>query len=92
MPQWTSEAEAQQTGRVSLCRVSEFFCCGVQGTQSSVAPPAADPLEGGVSLLDILPLSAAKAEIFIQEAQLPTYRAALQMYVLTDPSPFTERD
>ena len=80
MPQWTSEAEAQ-TGRVSLCRVSEFFCCGVQGTQSSVAPPAADPFEGGVSFLDILPLSATKAEIFIQEAQLPTYRAVLQMWL-----------
>ena len=42
--------------------------------------------------LDILPMSATKAEIFIPEAQLPTYRAALQTYVLTDPSPLTERD
>ena len=42
-------------------------------------------------------MSADKAEIFIPETQLPTYRAALQMYalqmyVLTDPSPLTERD
>ena len=42
--------------------------------------------------LDILPMSATKAEIFIPEAQLPTYRAALQTYVLTDPPPLTERD
>jgi hypothetical protein len=41
---------------------------------------------------DILPMSATKAEIFIPEDQLPIYRAALQKYVLTDPSPLTERD
>jgi hypothetical protein len=37
-------------------------------------------------------MSATKAEIFIPEAQLPTYRTALQTYVLTDPPPLTERD
>jgi hypothetical protein len=42
--------------------------------------------------LDILPISTTKAKIFIPEAQLPTYYAALQMYVLTGPSPLTERD
>jgi hypothetical protein len=33
-------------------------------------------------------MSVTKAEIFIPEDQLPIYRAALQKYVLTDPSPF----
>jgi hypothetical protein len=37
-------------------------------------------------------MSATKAEIFILKAQLPTYRAALQTYVLTDTPPLTERD
>ncbi len=37
-------------------------------------------------------MSATKEEIFIPEDQLPIYRAALQKYVLTDPSPLTERD
>ena len=37
-------------------------------------------------------MSVTKAEIFIPEDQLPIYRAALQKYVLTDPSPLTERD
>ena len=37
-------------------------------------------------------MSATKAEIFIPENQLLIYRAALQKYFLTGPSPLTERD
>ena len=39
-----------------------------------------------------LAMSATKAEIFIPEAQLPIYRAVLQVFVLMDPSPLTEMD
>jgi hypothetical protein len=85
----------RRTGRIPPCGVSEFLCGCAQGTQSCVVPPVVVPFKGAVSPslpLDNLPMSANKAEISIPEAQLPTYRSALQMYVLTDSSPLTERD
>ena len=40
--------------------------------------------------LDILPVSATAAEIFILESQLPVYREALQKVLLDSPPPLTE--
>ena len=40
--------------------------------------------------LDILPVSATAAEIFILESQLPLYREALQQFVIDTPRPLTE--
>jgi hypothetical protein len=40
--------------------------------------------------LDILPVSATAAEIFIPESQLPVYREALQQFVIDTPRPLTE--
>ena len=40
--------------------------------------------------LDILPVSAIAAEIFILESQLPVYRAALQQFLVEAPPPLTE--
>ena len=42
--------------------------------------------------VDILPMSATSAEIFLPEAQLPRYREALQQYLMTDPPQLSERD
>jgi hypothetical protein len=42
--------------------------------------------------LDILPMSATSAEIFLPEAQLPRYREALQQYLMADPPQLSERD
>ena len=40
--------------------------------------------------LDILPVSAIAAEIFILESQLPVYREALQQFLVEAPPPLTE--
>ena len=40
--------------------------------------------------LDILPVSASAAEIFILESQLPVYREALQDFLVDPPPPLTE--
>jgi hypothetical protein len=40
--------------------------------------------------LDILPVSATAAEIFILKSQLPVYREALQKFLLDSPPPLTE--
>ena len=40
--------------------------------------------------LDILPVSATAAEIFIPESQLPVYREALLQFVIDTPRPLTE--
>ena len=42
--------------------------------------------------LDILPMSATSAEIFLPESQLSLYREALQQYVKADPPPLSEKD
>ena len=42
--------------------------------------------------LDILPVSAIAAEIFIPESQLPVYRAALQEFIVAEPPPLSATD
>ena len=42
--------------------------------------------------LDILPMSATTAEIFLPEAQLSLYREVLQQYLLANTPPLSEKD
>ena len=42
--------------------------------------------------LDILPMSATSAEIFLPEAQLPLYRGVLQQYLMTNTPQLSEKD
>jgi hypothetical protein len=42
--------------------------------------------------LDILPMSATSAEIFLPEAQLPLYREVLQQYLMANPPQLSVKD